>query len=117
MIANFEGTLNAATVNCSVTNSQGIRVTTQWTLGNFRGSDAFVTINNVAPELLRLSGDPVPGFNYTYENSLTVTNLTSVLDGVVVYCGTGLQAQQGKFTLRIYRKFTGNSKCIHVYVY
>ena len=103
MIANFEGTLNAATINCSVTNSQGVRITTQWTLGNFRGSDALITINNAAPELFSFSGDPIPGFDYTYENSLTVTNLTSVLDGVVVYCGTGIQAQQANFSLRIYR--------------
>ena len=104
VIVNFEGTLNAATLNCSVTSSQGIRISTQWTLVHFRGSAASVTINNAAPELFSFSGDPVPGFNYTYENSLTVLNLTSDLDGVTVYCGTGAQPRQANFTLKIYRK-------------
>ena len=66
---------------------------------------AFVTPNNAAPELFSFSGDPIPGLNFTYENSLTVTNLTSDLDGVIIYCGTGVQPRQANFTLRIYRKF------------
>ena len=105
VVANFEGSLNAITINCSVTSSQGARITTQWTLENFRGSTALVTPNNAAPELFSFGGDPVPGFNFTYENTLTVTNLTSDLDGVIVYCGTGVQPQQANFTLKIYRKF------------
>ena len=110
--ANFEGTLNATTINCSVTNSQGARTTTQWTLINFGGDDTVVTPNNItAPELFSFSGDPIPGFNLTYQNSLTVTNLTSDLDGVIIYCGTGMQSQQTNFTLRIYRKLDDNNGC------
>ena len=117
VIANFEGTLNATTINCSVTNSQGIRVNTQWTLTNFGGDlDALFTLNNIAPELFSFSGDPIPGFNITYMNSLTVTNLTSDLDGVIIYCGTGLQSQQANFTLRIYRKLDDNNGCNSLHV-
>ena len=85
VIANFEGTLNAITINCysSVTNSQGAGVTTEWTLTNFGGNDALFTLTSVAPELFSFSGDPIPGFNVTYMNSVTVTNLTSDLDGVI----------------------------------
>ena len=89
VIANFVGALNAITINCSVTNSQGARISTGWTLINFGGSDAIFTPNNTAsPELFGFSGDSVPGFHFTYENSLAITNLTSDLDGVIVYCGT-----------------------------
>ena len=117
VIANFEGTLNAITINCSVTNSQGARVTTEWTLTNFGGdeSDALFTLTNIAPELFSFSGDPIPGFNVTYMNSLTVTNLTSDLDGVIIYCGTGIQFQQANFTLRIYRKLY-DYKSLHLYI-
>ena len=105
VIANFEGALNAITINCSVTSSQGFRITTEWTLTNYGGSDATFTPNNLpTPELFSFSGDPFPGTNSTYLNSLTVTNLTSDLDGVIVYCGTGARPQQANFTLRIYRK-------------
>ena len=115
VIANFEGTLNATTINCSVTNSQGARVTTEWTLTNFGGNpDALFTLTNVAPELFSFSGDPIPGFNVTYMNSLTVTNLRSDLDEVIIYCGTGIQSQQANFTLRIYRKLYDN-KSLHLY--
>jgi hypothetical protein len=115
VVANFEGTLNATTINCSVTNTQGARITTQWTLTNFGRSDAFFTPNNVAPELFSFSGDPIPGFDLTYQNSLTVTNLTNDLDGVIIYCGTGLQSQQANFTLRIYRKLSEN--CMEIFSY
>ena len=109
VLANFEGTPNATTINCSITNSQGAQVTTEWTLTNFRGDDALFTPNNItAPELFSFNGDPIPGFKFklTYQNSLTVTNLTSDLDGMIIYCGTGMQSRQANFTLRIYHKLT-----------
>ena len=31
-IANFEGTVNASTLICNVTNEQGLQISTQWTL-------------------------------------------------------------------------------------
>ena len=86
---------------------------------NFGGdeSDALFTLNNVAPELFSFSGDPIPGFNLTYQNSLTITNMTSDLDGVIIYCGTGKQSQQANFTLRIYGKLNDNNgcECLHLY--
>lgn len=38
------------------------------------------------------------------QNKLTVKNLTSNLDGAVLYCGTEREPQLANFTLRIYRK-------------
>lgn len=38
------------------------------------------------------------------QNKLEVKNLTSNLDGAVLYCGTEREPQLANFTLRIYRK-------------
>ena len=104
LIADFEGTLNATTITCNVTNSQGTQITTQWSLENFRGSAGLQTINNAAPELFEITGDPIPGTMFTFENRLTVSNLVRDLDNVTVFCGTGVTPQQANFVLRIYRK-------------
>ena len=102
VIANFEGTKNATTITCNVTNSLGDQITTQWTLTNFRGSTGLQTINNAAPELFETTGDPIPGTMFTYDNRLTVVNLVRDLDRVTIFCGTGAMPQQGDFVLRIY---------------
>lgn len=84
-------------------------MSTQWNLRNYGPgeSSSLVTVNNVAGvgELLDIGGDPIPGLeNVTYNNQLTVLNLTSELDEVIVFCGTGQQQALANFTLRIYRK-------------
>ena len=105
LIADFEGTLNAVTITCNVTTSQGTQITTQWTLANFRGSAGLQTINNAAPELFEITGDPIPShMQFTFENRLTVLNLVRDLDRVTILCGTGSMPQQANFVLRIYRK-------------
>ena len=104
MIANFEGTQNATTITCNVTNPEGAQVSTQWNLGNFRGATNLVGISNAAPELFEIDGDPIPGFSATYSNRITISNLTSVLDKVLVFCGTGQWPRAANFTLRIYCK-------------
>ena len=38
------------------------------------------------------------------QNKLTVQNLTSDLDGVIVYCGTEEEPELANITLRIYRR-------------
>ena len=106
MIANFEGTENAITIVCNVTISQGAQITTLWTLTNFRGSTGLQTINNAAPELFQVTGDPIDivGTMFTYRNCLTVLNLVRDLDRVIIFCGTGAMRQQADFVLRIYRE-------------
>ena len=106
LIVDYEGTKNVTTITCNVTNSQGIQITTQWTLANFRGSAALQTINNAAPELFEITGDPIAilGTMFTYRNRLTVLNLVRDLDHVTVFCGTGAMPQQADFVLRIYRE-------------
>ena len=81
-----------------------MQITTQWNLANFRGSVGLQTINNAAPELFEITGDPTPGTMFTFQNRLTVLNLVRELDRVSIFCGTGAMPQQADFVLRIYRE-------------
>ena len=110
LIANFEGTENATTITCNVTNSQGAQISTQWALTNFRGSTGLQLVNNAAPELFEITGDPIPNTMFTFINHLTVVNLVRDLDHVTVFCGTGVMPQQANFLLRIYRELNFKMK-------
>ena len=108
-ISDFEGTVNATTLTCNITNNQtGAQEITVWSIGNFRGVPAVRTIfADLAPELFLFSGDLINNDpRFTFLNSLTILNLTSDLDEVIVYCGSGAgaAAEQANFTLRVYRK-------------
>ena len=107
LIADFEGTLNATIFSCDVFSQAGsLQITTRWSIENFRGVDSlrFVT-DSLAPELFLITGDTRPDDpTLSFQNYLTVLNLTSELDGVVIYCGSGRDPVQVNFTLRIYRK-------------
>ena len=102
VIADFERTENATTITCNITD--GTQITTQWNLENFenRPPGVLVSIVNL-PQLFKISGDPRPDSG-TYENQLTVLNLTRELDEVIVYCGTGANPREANFLLRIYSK-------------
>ena len=100
VLADFEGTLNAATIQCNISGTQGTQITTQWELQNFRGNPMDVSIINAPAGLF--------GFSGFYDNRLTILNLTSELDKVTVFCGTGWEPKGANFTLRIY------SKCINI---
>ena len=108
VIADFEGTANVTTLVCNVTGTTNERGITVWSVENFRGGSGvaglLLTIAT-APELFGFGGDPIPSApNFTYLNRLTIRQLTSELDEVVLYCGTGSSSQQANFLLRIYRK-------------
>ena len=109
VIADFEGTVNVTTLNCNITiisNEQGIQVVTAWNIANFRGVSAVTgLLLNTAPEIFEFGGDPIPASpQFTYLNRLTILQLTSELDGTIIYCGTGQDPEQASFILRIYRK-------------
>ena len=105
VIANFEGTVNATTLICNVTDEFGNRAVTSWDLGNFRGVSRQGFTIDLAPNLFLVGGDPIPGSpEFTYENQMMILNLTSELDQVMVFCG--LIFAEAEFTLRIYRKFS-----------
>ena len=111
VIADFEGTINATTINCVVTDQLGTRAINTWSLGNFRDVPEQGFTLDLAPELFLLGGDPIPNFpDFTYHNQMTILNLTSELDRVVLYCA--LQTEiVANFTLRIYRKDPTYSSC------
>ena len=102
VIANFEGTPNATTIICNITDG-GIQITTQWNVANFRrGGPNNLFAPTVAPELFSSGDDPMPNTNFLFDNELTILNWAAELDRVMVYCGTGQEPQQASFTLRIY---------------
>ena len=105
MIVDFEGTINSTTLTCNITNL-GNQISTQWGVGSFRGVPGLQLItDDLAPELFLISGDPIPSFPiFTYRNRLTILVMTSDLDEVIVYCGSGTDPQQANFVLRLYRK-------------
>ena len=104
VIANFEGTVNNTIITCNVTNSRRTQITTQWNLENFGNAAPGVLVSIVnAPKLFEVGGDPRPDSG-TYENQLTVLNLTRELDEVIVYCGLGAYPRQANFLLRLYSK-------------
>ena len=107
VVANFEGTINAPTLICNVTRD-GIQIDTFWTIGNFRGvpgGQAF--INLVSTQNIFLAEGSLL-------NELRVTNWTSEVDRVIVFCGTGGDPTQTNVTLRIYRKFEKLIQCYDV---
>ena len=108
VIADFEGAENVITIVCNVTNpalnnEQDIVV---WSIANFRGGSGVAgLLRNTAPELFEFGGDPIPGApRFDFNNRLTILQLTSELNEVVIYCGIGGNSQQANFMLRIYRK-------------
>ena len=106
VIADFEGTANVTTLVCNVTGPTNERGITVWSVENFRGGSGVAgLLLTTAPELFGFGGDPIPSApNFTYLNRLTIRQLTSELDEVVLYCGTGSSSLQANFLLRIYRK-------------
>lgn len=104
VIGDFEGAINATTLTCNVTDSLGNQAITSWSVGNFRDVRLQGYNLNLAPELFFLGGDPIPSVpSASYDNKMTILNLTSELDWVVLYCA--LQDKVlANFTLRIYRE-------------
>ena len=106
LVADFEGVLNATTFHCNVTDTDSNQLAiTEWSVQNFREINELQAItSNLAPNLFLVTGNELPSNPaFTLNNILTIHNLTSELDGVILYCGTGQKRQEANFTLRIYR--------------
>lgn len=101
IISDFEGAQNATTLMCDVF-TNGLQITTQWNIENFRGN---TQLQEISPDmdLFLLTGDELPSdLSLTFHNHLVIQNLTAELDGVIIHCGTGQDPQQASFRLRIY---------------
>ena len=107
LIANFEGTENVTTITCNITN--GDQIGTLWSIENFRNNPDLQFIYNGLTGPFFIGGDPRPSSTSTFTNRLTVLILSSELDGVIIYCGSGQNRQQANFRFRVYRKLTSYS--------
>ena len=109
-IARFEGAVNAATLTCNITLSDGLTQTfTEWFVRNLRGNDGLQVINdNFFPEIFSVGGDLLPTDpTRTFRNQLTLLSFTAELDRITIFCGTGGLGnhEQANFYLRVYSKY------------
>jgi hypothetical protein len=98
VVANFEGAVNATTLICNVTRGEN-QIDTFWRIGNFRGVtglQSLLNFINSSQNIFLAQG--------LFLNELIITNWTSEVDRVIVFCGTGAEPKQANVTLRIYRK-------------
>ena len=107
VVANFEGAINATTLTCNVTNTNGQQVSTIWNVANFDGVPNIRRVSTADPDsnIFLISGDLRPGLTITFGNRITVLNWTSAVDAVTLYCGTGEIPHQAGIALRIYSKY------------
>ena len=108
VITNSIGVRNATTctLDCKVHNRRGFRISTFWFVQDFRSQPLLQVISdNSFPDLFSFGGDPVPTDpTRTYLNQLIFLNFTSELDGVTVFCGTGVSRKEAHFFIRVYSK-------------
>ena len=107
MVANFEGGVNDTTLMCNVTNDMlNIQIPSTWSVRYFGGVSSVRPVGLVDPQwkVFSISGDPIPGFNVTFDNRITILNWTAMVDGVDLFCGTGSNLDLVGVTLRIYSK-------------
>jgi hypothetical protein len=101
VVANFEGSLNATTLTCNISH-EGSQRFTFWSIANFRGIAGIQSLGTLRdqnlPLQLMLRMD-------SFFNQVIVTNWTTELDQVIIFCGLGSQRTQANITLRLYRKF------------
>lgn len=98
VVANFESSRNATTLTCNVSH-EGSQIPTFWSVVNFQGvagRQSLGTLRNQNLLLILQRG--------SFLLQVNVTNWTSEVDGVIVFCGTGSEPRQANVTLRLYCK-------------
>ena len=106
LIAKHEGAENAITLNCSIL-SINKTVHIQWSVQNFKNNSKIQVISNeTAPDLFNIKERvETASRNFFTQSYFTVQNISSELDGVIVYCDTNEEpAEVADFTLRVYCK-------------
>lgn len=103
LLADNLGTMNFAIINCSIL-SYSKSVSVLWSLRNI-STDHRVD-NNTAPELFYIEEEVtnITRRNFFTQSHFIILNLTSDLDGVVVFCGTHEEPKVANFSLRVYCK-------------
>ena len=97
VIANFEGAINT-TLICDVTLEGVGPIDTSWSVANIRGIGPRRLLIDISDQNLFFTGGSL-------FNELTISNWTSEVDQVIVFCGSGFQPTQANVTLRLYRKY------------
>ena len=103
VLPDIEGTINFTTLSCVIV-SGNMNRTVVWSIQSL--SDKEITQINNSKEGFLIHG--------SLQNKLTVQNLTSNLDGAVLYCGTEQEPQLANFTIRIYRKHQCVTICSYI---
>ena len=105
----FEGAKNATIITCDIVNTTRNQINTEWSVIDFRGVSSIQTLSN-NPQIFHFSGDLIPGTvpTQTFQNRLTILNMTNDLDLVTIFCGSNTFPTQAHFLFRIYRKFEFN---------
>lgn len=96
LIAGFEGATNISVLFCNIF-SDNQQISTLWNTGN--------VANGIIQPLSQSLTSLVVTKDSLYENKLTILNLTSNLNDMIVFCGTEEDPKLANFTLRIYRKY------------
>ena len=108
-IVDFEGTLeNAVTITCNITSGEA-QIGTVWSIERFGNNPGLTSLSDELVQMipdLSIDGDLRPSGTSTFRNRLTISALSSELDGVILYCGTGQDIRQANFPVRVYRKLT-----------
>lgn len=103
VLPDIEGTINFTTLSCVIV-SGNMNRTVVWSIQSL--SDKEITQINNSKEGFLIHG--------SLQNKLTVQNLTSNLDGAVLYCGTEQEPRLANFTIRIYRKHQYVTICSYI---
>ena len=103
VLPDIEGTINFTTLSCVIV-SGNMNRTVVWSIQSL--SDKEITQINNSKEGFLIHG--------SLQNKLTVQNLTSNLDGAVLYCGTEQEPRLANFTIRIYCKHQYVTICSYI---
>ena len=102
LLADSLGAENFTILNCSILASS-TPVTVLWRVENFRNSSTDLVVkSDTAPELFYIEEKVTKSKHFFTQSHLTILNLTSDLDGVVVFCGTNEDPKLANFSIRVY---------------
>lgn len=105
LLVDYCGAKNFTTLNCSIlTSSRPVHIV--WSVQHLRNNSAILMVeDNTEPELFYIvESVKTASQNFFSQSYFTILNLTSELDGVIVYCGTKEEPKIANFSLRIYCK-------------
>lgn len=107
VLADIEGAVNFTTLSCTIFSEDNMMRTVMWSV-MFKGDTDPQALTD--SKIFLIHGDLQEGVSF--QNKLTVLNLTPELDGVIVCCGTEEEPKLANFTLRIYCRC--HDSCLHL---